>query len=260
MILQSLKRLLGGHPPSKSAPAPRSRLFFKERPDFLYAIGDVHGRIDLLVKLEEAIEHDAREVKATSWLVMLGDYVDRGPNSASVLDRLISKPQGAISRRIYLAGNHEEVMLDFLKNPSSDHRWLDFGGLETLYSYGIYEIPTSKQRLQSLVQSHIPDEHITLLEALPSLMSVPGYCFVHAGIETGVGLPDQDERTLLWSRPPQSVATQLNDFTIVHGHTPIKTVTHENNWINVDTGAYKSGVLSAVRIARDDGITVIQTS
>ena len=196
------------------------------------------------------------QLEEISWLVMLGDYVDRGPNSASVLDRLISKPDGAIQRRFCLAGNHEEVMLDFIRSPSADHRWLDFGGLETLYSYGIYEIPTNRQRLQSLVQSHIPDEHIALLEALPSLMSVPGYCFVHAGIDASVALADQDDATLLWSRPSPD-SPQPFDYTVVHGHTPVETVRLENDRINVDTGAYKSGILSAVRIAGNNDISVI---
>lgn len=256
MIVQSIRRLFGGRAEKRTSPA-RSRLFFGDRPDFIYAVGDVHGQMGLLKKLEEQIELDACTAGGTSWLVMLGDYVDRGPNSAAVLDRLLSKPTGAIERRLCLAGNHEEVMLDFIRRPSADHRWLDFGGLETLSSYGVYDIPTNRLRLQGIVQSHIPDDHIALLESLPSLMSVPGYCFVHAGIDSRVALADQDDGTLLWSRP-SSDAPEQRGFTVVHGHTPVKAVTHENNRINVDTGAYKSGILSAVRIARNNEVSVIQ--
>src|SRR6218665_1094709 len=125
-MIGRLFRFLQGN----SDPQPlvqRTKLLFDSAPDHVYAVGDVHGCDDLLESLEAKIRDDARARVGSKCLVMLGDYVDRGPKSASVLDRLTGRaPEGF--RRVCLAGNHEEVMLDFLENPSVDHRWLDFGG------------------------------------------------------------------------------------------------------------------------------------
>lgn len=238
----------------------RRKLFFNEGPDHLYAIGDVHGCDDLLARLEDRILKDSRGRDGSKWLVMLGDYVDRGPKSASVLDRLTAKPRGDI-RRICLAGNHEDAMLDFLRNPSPDHRWLDFGGLETLYSYGLYTLPTGRKALKSALQAHIPDEHIGFLESLPSLLSVPGHCLVHAGLRPGVALEAQQDMDLLWLRPGDLGASPASaGFVTVHGHTPVDAVEIGPARINVDTGAYMSGILSAVRLSRRNPPEIIQSS
>lgn len=237
---------------------PRQKLFFDEAPDHIYAIGDVHGCDDTLGRLEDLIFEDSRKRDGTKWLVMLGDYVDRGPKSASVMDRLTSRPRADI-KRICLAGNHEDVMLDFFQNPSADHRWLDFGGLETLYSYGLHKIPSNRRVLKNALLSHFPDEHLTFLETLPSLLSVPGYCFVHAGIRDGVALADQDDADLLWLRPGEdkkNVAT--SEFVTVHGHTPVSDVEIGTGRINLDTGAFMSGILSAVRLSGRNEPEIIQ--
>jgi serine/threonine protein phosphatase 1 len=238
----------------------RPKLFFDTAPDYIYAVGDVHGCDDTLGRLEDLIFEDCRKPEGIKWLVMLGDYVDRGPKSASVLDRLTAAPRADI-RRICLAGNHEEVMLDFLRNPSSDHRWLEFGGLETLYSYGLHKLPANRQALKSLLQSRIPDEHVAFLESLPSLLSVPGCCLVHAGLKAGVALADQNDADLLWLRPAaagKTVAT--TGFITVHGHTPVPNVEIGPTRINVDTGAFMTGLLSAVRLSRRNATEIIQCS
>lgn len=244
---------------SKPAVSPsRQKLFFDEMPDVIYAVGDIHGCYDLFQKLHDRIVADSSKYSGRKWLVTLGDYVDRGPKSAAVLDALVAKPADDMER-FCLAGNHEEVMLDFLIKPSLQHRWLNFGGVETLYSYGINSLPDNQQKLRNLIDRHIPQEHFAFLASLPSLLSVPDYCLVHAGIENGVPLSKQRDAQLLWSRPDdQLVPASINPFLTIHGHTPIRTVERYGNRINVDTGAYKSGILSAVKITRHDGIAVIQ--
>lgn len=256
MIRRILDLVLGGRTPAETP--QRQKLFFDRAPDHIYAVGDVHGCDDTLGRLEDLIFEDSRKRDGTKWLVMLGDYVDRGPKSASVMDRLTTRPRADI-KRICLAGNHEEVMLDFFHNPSSDHRWLDFGGLETLYSYGLHKIPSNRQALKNALLSHFPDEHLAFLEGLPSLLSVPGYCFVHAGIRDDVPLAEQSDADLLWLRPgsdERTVAT--NGFVTVHGHTPVSAVEIRPRRINLDTGAFMSGILSAVRLSGRNAPEIIQ--
>lgn len=258
MIRGILDFLRGNAPPPSVQ--QRRKLFFDNAPDHIYAIGDVHGCDDTLGRLEDRIFEDSRKRDGLKWLIMLGDYVDRGPKSASVLDRLTTRPRADIER-ICLAGNHEDVMLDFLRNPAADHRWLDFGGLETLYSYGLHKLPANREALKNLLQSRIPDEHIAFLDSLPSMLSVPGYCFVHAGLKNGVALAQQQDADLLWLRPSateKDVAT--NGFITIHGHTPVAGVEVGRTRINLDTGAYMSGVLSAVRLSRRNAPEIIQCS
>lgn len=235
----------------------RQKLFLDQRPDVIYAIGDVHGCHDLFKRLQAKIVLDAEQHEGAKALVMLGDYVDRGPNSASVIDDLLVRDPSGI-KRYCLAGNHEETMLDFLINPHPQHRWLGFGGLETLQSYGIYDIPSKRHKLKIIIDSHIPQEHFTFLHSLPSLVSVPGICFAHAGVENGVPLQHQNDKQLLWSRPQeQKVPATANPFLTVHGHTPVKSVALVENRLNVDTGAFMTGRLSAVKISRDGDISVM---
>ncbi|WP_275787350.1 metallophosphoesterase family protein [Pararhizobium gei] len=256
-MIAGILRLLQGLLPNKPA-GQRQKLFFDRRPEHIYAVGDVHGRDDLLQQMEEAIVEDSRRREGTKWVVMLGDYVDRGPGSASVLERLMT-PFRADLQRFCLAGNHEEVMLDFLRNPSLDHRWLDFGGRETLHSYGLHKLPASRSALKSALRKHIPASHFRFLDDLPSLLCVPAYCFVHAGLKEGVSLPEQKDRDLLWLRPDKKGKVQSTLGRIaVHGHTPVRDVEIGPSRINVDTGAYMSGRLSAVRISGRDTPEVLQ--
>ena len=239
-------------------PGQRTKQILETGPDHLYAIGDIHGCDDLLANLEEKICEDSQHRAGSKWIVMLGDYVDRGPKSASVLDRLTARaPEGF--QRLCLAGNHEEVMLDFLDNPTPDHRWLDFGGVETLSSYGIHKLPRNRQAISNVLLSHIPQEHITFLERLPSLLSVPGLCLVHAGIRENVPLADQKDADLLWLRPRLNENhTAARPFVLVHGHTPVPQVEVTPGRINIDTGAYMSVKLSAVRFSKNEPPAVLQ--
>ncbi|KQO77619.1 metallophosphoesterase [Rhizobium sp. Leaf262] len=240
-----------------SAPEMRRKLFSHDRPDIVYAIGDVHGCFDLLLALQRKILDDAAQHHGSKWIVMLGDYVDRGPKSSSVIHELL-KPMTGDIERFCLAGNHEATMLDFLRNPRRDHLWLEFGGVETLRSYGISEIPHDTRKLNALLQEAIPGDHIAFISALPSLLAVPGLCFVHAGVLNGVPLQRQDDKHLLWIRPKEQTNPGADNlFLTVHGHTPVRTVSLTDNRLNVDTGAFMTGRLSAVRITRQGDITVM---
>ena len=235
----------------------RRKLFSHDRPDIIYAIGDVHGCFDLLQALQQKILADAAQQHGSKWIVMLGDYVDRGPKSSAVIDELL-KPMTGDIERFCLAGNHEESMLDFLNNPRRDHLWLEFGGVETLRSYGITEMPSNISQLRALLQRQIPASHISFMSSLPSLLAVPGYCFVHAGVLNGVPLQRQQDKHLLWIRPKeQTVPAADNLFLTVHGHTPVRSVALADNRLNVDTGAFMTGRLSAVKITRGGDVTVM---
>ncbi|GAK69794.1 metallophosphoesterase [Agrobacterium rubi] len=238
-------------------PQMRRKLFSHDRPDIIYAVGDVHGCFDLLQVLQQKILSDAAQIHGSKWIVMLGDYIDRGPKSSYVIHELMQPLSGDIER-FCLAGNHEATMLDFLNDPRRDHLWLEFGGLETLKSYGISEIPQDKKSLKALLHEHIPQSHIDFMASLPSLLAVPGLCFVHAGVVNGVPLQRQEDKNLLWIRPKdQTMPGADNLFLTVHGHTPVRTVSLMDNRLNVDTGAFMTGRLSAVKITRDGTVTVM---
>ncbi|WP_455269363.1 metallophosphoesterase [Rhizobium herbae] len=257
MIRGILDFLRSGAP--APSPGQRRKLFFDRAPDHIYAVGDVHGYDDTLGRLEDLIVADAARRRGTKWLIMLGDYVDRGPKSSAVLTRLTTRPLVGI-RRVCLAGNHEAVMLDFLGNPSPDHHWLRLGGMETLQSYGLNMLPADREATKNLLRSLIPAAHVAFIESLPSMLQVPGYCFVHAGLKKDVATADQKDTDLLWLRPVAfdgNVAA--NGFVTVHGHTPVAQVEVGAGRINVDTGIYMSGVLSAVRLSRREPPEIIQS-
>lgn len=240
------QRLLGKQEASPRGTRPRHAS--DGVPDTIYAIGDIHGCIGELKRLEAKIVADAAQLPGSKFLVYLGDYVDRGPNSAAVIDHLIAPPPPGF-QRICLAGNHEEMFLDFVNGGSRNKAWLGAGGEETLASYGVYLEGHKPSELPMQVRSCVPDEHLEFLRSLPVMLILGRYCFVHAGIDPKIALGDQDERTLLWSRPEQfDWATQDIGFTVIHGHTPVTEIEISRNRVNVDIGAYLRGVLGAVRI------------
>lgn len=233
-----------------SLPFQRRRLSADE-PAVVYAIGDIHGCFDQLQELLDKIADDARHIAGRRILVTLGDYIDRGPKSASVLDWLCGPaPKGF--ERISLAGNHELMMLDFLDNPSPTSRWLEFGGNETLASYGInirdFSRTSPRERL-AILRANIPQEHIDLLQNLPGLLELPGAVFVHAGIRPGIALAEQHDEDLMWIREPFLSNVWEHGPLLVHGHTPDVAPVVAGRRICVDTGAFATGVLTAVRMA-----------
>lgn len=229
--------------------ASRQRIFLKHRPAVTYAIGDIHGCHQLLMKLERQIFDDAASIDGVKLLVCLGDYVDRGPASASVLDHLRSPlPPGFW--RICLAGNHEQMALDFLGG-TRDNGWLDFGGRETLSSYGIVEMEKQPERFAAQLSSHVPEDHVAFLGSLPTMLTMPGFVFVHAGVDPGRTLEDQEDEVLLWSRPKDFPwPAGGTGYRVIHGHTPVKAPDLAADRIDVDLGAYATGRLCAVKLTR----------
>lgn len=246
-MLKGLSRFFGGSKPAPHAPE-RPRLAEIALPAVVYAIGDIHGCHRLLVKLEQAIVADAAGITGEKWIVCLGDYIDRGPSSAMVLDHLIAPPPPGF-RRICLAGNHEDIAYGFLKNAEHGNGWLDFGGRETLASYGLYEPSRDAARLGRQLASHIPEEHIAFLSSLPAMATVPGYCFVHAGVDPAIPLDQQSLQALLWSRPSEFSWPEAGvGYRVIHGHTPVAAPDLSAERINIDLGAYATGKLGAIKI------------
>lgn len=243
------RNLLGLNQAQPRSPQ-REHLVFPAWPAAIYAVGDVHGCFAQMQALEKLIVADSAPISGEKWIIYLGDYLDRGPESASVLDKLLARaPDGF--RRLAIVGNHEVMALDFLREPRPRADWLEFGGQETLYSYGLAAgaIQSANGRARrAIIDSHVPAEHISLLEQLPLSISVPGYVFVHAGLRRGVALADQQERDLLWIRDEFFSAPLEDGPVVVHGHTPGEAPVVVEGRICVDTGAYATGVLTAVKL------------
>ncbi len=236
---------------------PRPRLYLEHAPDVIYAVGDVHGCYDLLARLEQQIVANAARFPGNKWIVMLGDYVDRGPRSADVIHHLLGPAPPGFTRYC-LAGNHEQLMLSYLERPEPDHAWLSLGGRETLHSYGIHQV-LERQAMQSVLARQIPAEHVEFIRRSPSLLSVPGFAFVHAGLRPGVQLSEQSERDMLWMRPGDEPASPSAHFVTIHGHTPVPAVEARRGRINIDTGAFATGILSSVRILRSGKVSYLSS-
>ena len=213
----------------------------------IYAIGDIHGCADLVDELVLKIADDAGN-HDQSRIIFLGDYVDRGPDSKGVLDRLILLKEKH-PNTVFLKGNHEALMLDFLTNPDDTMHWLDWGGEETLQSYGLRELAGRQpQEISQEFAEKLPADHLTFLHSLTVTHLAGDYLFVHAGIRPGVALADQEEEDLLWIRKRfhKTPAEERLEQTIVHGHQPVKKPMDKGWRIDVDTGACWSGKLTAV--------------
>ena len=227
----------------------------------VYAVGDVHGQCRELERLLALVAADAARQCAESGLepliVFLGDYVDRGPNSRGVLDLLceletrFDAGTGIACR--FLAGNHEAAMLDFLKEPAAGAEWLSFGGAETLASYGVRASvgttdPVRCRALRDALDERLPDEHRRFLTALEPMVVLGDYAFVHAGIRPGQPLQRQRPQDLLWIREPFLSSSKRHEKVIVHGHTVVDEPEFLPNRIAVDTGAYATGILTALAL------------
>lgn len=237
----------------------RPKLFYDHRPDLIYAIGDVHGCYPLLRRMEQLIEEDAAAISGEKWIILLGDYVDRGPQSAAVLNHLTGPPPAGF-QRFCLAGNHEDLMLSYLDDPDPRHHWLRLGGSETLRSYGLDPDAGFGRSMKTLLESRVGAEHVEFLRSAPSLLTVPNFTFVHAGIRPGVPLPQQSDEDLLWLRPDPAAEAPSDEFVVVHGHTPVIDVDVAPGRINIDTGAFATGMLSGVKIDRNNRLSKLTVS
>lgn len=238
----------------------RERIIVEDASVVFYAVGDVHGCLSLLKEMDALIESDDQQGEKI--VVMLGDYVDRGPSSAQVLDYL-NAPPPAKFRRICLAGNHEEAMLSFLEDPIANARWLDLGGLETLRSYGTDTTEftanrTKPKKLAQILESHIPGDHVEFLRQMPVMVCSPDYVMVHGGLRQGVPIANQLDHDLMWLRAGgDTTGSQSSDRILIHGHTPVSVPLVTPHRICVDTEAYRTGVLSAVRVTADQAVKVL---
>ena len=248
MIRTIFKRFLPQAPTAKV-------LRLTDIPASIYAVGDLHGCLDLLKEIEREIVKDSGAQPGNKLIVYLGDVIDRGPDTAGVIAHLNgAAPDGF--QRVVLMGNHEAMMLQFLEAPQKHHRWLGYGGAETLMSYGIH--PESEAGfgrdgsvLQHKLAAAIPDDHRAFLRDLPCGLEAGPYRFAHAGYELGRPAETQSRERLLWGPPEQSDRYRGTE-RLVHGHVPTTEVIHHPSRISIDLGAYKTGRLAALRI-RPDG-------
>jgi serine/threonine protein phosphatase 1 len=217
-----------------------------------YGVGDIHGRLDLLDQLLETIHSDIASRPARKvLLVFVGDLIDRGPNSAQVVDRLRTYKHPGV-QAVFLLGNHEEVLLRILKGEAElITKWRWFGGSECLQSYGVdisQLAGLSDEDAVDVVRKAIPKTHVEFLESFDDSCRFGDYLFVHAGIRPGVELDQQRQSDLRWIREPFLFDETDHGFIVVHGHTIRPEVEVRPNRIGIDTGAYRSGVLTALAI------------
>jgi serine/threonine protein phosphatase 1 len=221
----------------------------------IYAIGDVHGRADLLAQLLACIDADITAHPAPRVLeVLLGDYIDRGLDSRSVLDILVSRRRS--HQIVCLKGNHESFLLNFLRDPTVLDRWKSFGGLETLMSYGVVApINADQQQQRELVEAfaHIlPNSHRQVLFNLSPSFTSGDYFFAHAGVRPGIPLSRQKEEDLLWIREEFLGHKKAFGKIVIHGHTPVIEPDIRPNRINIDTGAYATGRLTCLMLEGEE--------
>lgn len=214
----------------------------------VYAVGDIHGRHDLLLRLLAAVAADAASTMLDCRMVFLGDYIDRGEGSAAVIERLLS---GTVNESwTCLTGNHESMLLAVLAGDLDWDIWLGHGGAETLFSYGVpsrdFAGPGRDEALRAAVLAAIPAAHLDFLRGLAARHEIGDYFFCHAGIRPGVALDRQSFDDLIWIRDEFIQSPLDHGKRIVHGHTPTMQVERLPNRINVDTGAYLTHRLSCV--------------
>lgn len=258
-LVRGIARLFGGKPDNPltrnvEIPGPPATVPPGRR---VYAVGDVHGRADLLGRLIDDVRADAGRggFEGRPILIFLGDYIDRGFQSKEVIDLLLSERLSPFET-YFLKGNHEAAMLQFLGDPSIGPRWIEFGGAETLVSYGIRP-PRSRtsqdewREASAALHAALPPEHLHFLTNLDLSVRIGDYVFVHAGVRPGVPLDQQTEYDLLWIREEFLSDRRPLGAVIVHGHTPTQRPHRDSRRVGLDTGAYLSGRLTAARFEHD---------
>jgi serine/threonine protein phosphatase 1 len=200
--------------------------------------------------MHREVSDDAMDFAGRKVMIYLGDYIDRGLYSKQVVERLIRNPLPAFEP-IYLRGNHEQLLLLFLQYPEAGAEWMGFGGLATVYSYGVkmQGIPLKKTQLLGIhrqLQELMPETHKHFYASLQTLHSEGDYCFVHAGIRPGVPLQRQREEDMLWIRDEFTNSRHSHEKIVVHGHTVTPKPDIRCNRIGIDIGAYFSGKLTCL--------------
>jgi serine/threonine protein phosphatase 1 len=228
----------------------------------IYAIGDIHGRLDLLNKMLSLISEDLAQYPALRPVyVFLGDYIDRGRWSRETIDRLIE--HRAAHESVFLKGNHELIAVNCLSDRSKIDQWLQLGGMETLASYGLApELFANRKQIvgtQLAFHQALPRSHLHFFRDLKDSFASGDFFFVHAGIRPNVELSKQTERDLLWIR--QEFLASNKDFgkIIIHGHTPTESIEVRPNRINIDTGAFATGRLTCL-VIEGETLAMIDTT
>lgn len=215
----------------------------------LYAIGDVHGRLDLLRAMHAQIHAELMRDRPDDWrIIHLGDYVDRGSDSNGVIDFLVDRT-AEDDRVIALAGNHDDGLLAFLRDGDRTGLFARFGGADTARSYGVaadFSTTESAAASRAALAAKVPEKHVDFLGNLPVSREFGDFFFCHAGIRPGVPLDRQDREELVWIRDAFLHHPELHPKVIVHGHTPRDEPEILANRVNVDTLAYASGRLTAL--------------
>jgi Calcineurin-like phosphoesterase len=224
----------------------------------IYAIGDVHGRADLVTELFTRIDSDLKaHPTAKSTEVFLGDYIDRGPHSRQVIELLIARQRGR--ETVFLKGNHEACALQFLKDPAMLSQWKDLGGASTLRSYGVTlqrDDSHSPHEIGIALRQAMPDSHRNFMQNLKLSFTCGDFFFAHAGARPGISLQQQSDQDLIWIRDDFLLHEEYFGKVVVHGHTPTREPDLRPNRINIDTGAYATGRLTCM-VLEDDQIRFI---
>lgn len=220
----------------------------------IYAIGDVHGRADLLAPLLARIDVDLRRRPiAHPTQVFLGDYIDRGPNSRQVIDLLIAFRRQ--HKSLFLKGNHELYAMQVLSDPSLLSEWKQIGGISTLLSYGVTPSgradPKADQDITNSFRQALPNSHRRFIESLALSFTCGDFFFAHAGVRPGIPLRYQYQQDLLWIRDDFLLHEEDFGKVVVHGHTPATQPEVRPNRINIDTGAYATGQLTCLVLEGD---------
>lgn len=221
----------------------------------IYAVGDIHGRADLLADTIARIEDDISRRPIRYVLeIYLGDYIDRGPDSKTVLDLLAVRLVN--NHAVCLRGNHEELLQHFLDDPAVFAQWQRIGCMQTLASYGVVprDLPVSEVNLQRRFLSVFPRAHALFLQCLRDSFTCGDFFFAHAGVRPSVPIEQQDPEDLRWIRQEFLDSNEDHGKYVVHGHTPVPHPDIRPNRINIDTGAWRSGILTCIAI---EGTTIL---
>jgi serine/threonine protein phosphatase 1 len=228
-----------------------------------YAVGDVHGRLDLLDQLLAAVEQDvALDPARKSLLIFLGDLIDRGPDSRGVVERLRTYRHDRLQTH-FLAGNHEEVLLRLLAGERGIlDSWLKYGGAECLRSYGTDPkslTGADEREALAIIKQAVPASQQQFIAGFSDTLKLGDYLFVHAGIRPGIDLSLQSQTDLRWIRSPFLDCEDDHGLIVIHGHTITDSIDERPNRIGIDTGAYRTDVLTALAL-EDDRRWVIDTN